>query len=83
MSAWHRSTTCWMLIGLTPRELAANLRILLIVKNIQSSTSSMRPDKNQSGIDALRILVNAVGNDSDIHIRSNGDIREKRFDEKV
>ncbi len=43
----------------------------------------MRPDKTQSGIDALRILANAVGNDSDIHIRSNGDIREKRFDEKI
>lgn len=42
----------------------------------------MRPDKTQSGIDALIILANAVGNDSDIHIRSNGDIREKRFDEK-
>jgi hypothetical protein len=43
----------------------------------------MRPDKTQSGIDALRILANVVGNDGDIHIRSNGDIREKRFDEKV
>ncbi len=82
MFAWHRSTTCWMLIGLTACELLAHPRILFIVKNIQSNTSSMRPDKTQSGIDALRILANAVGNDSEIHIRSNGDIREKRFDEK-
>jgi hypothetical protein len=43
----------------------------------------MRPDKTQSGIDALRILANAIGNESDIHISKNGDIREKRFDEKV
>lgn len=32
MSAWHRSTTCWMLIGLTARELAAHRWNLLIVK---------------------------------------------------
>ena len=43
----------------------------------------MRPDKTQSGIDALRILANAIGNKSGIHISKNGDIREKRFDEKV
>ena len=43
----------------------------------------MRPDKTQSGIDALRILANAIGNESGIHISKNGDIREKRFDEKV
>jgi hypothetical protein len=42
----------------------------------------MKPDKTQSGIDALRILANAISNESDIHIRNNGDIREKRFDEK-
>ncbi len=45
--------------------------------------SSMKPDKTQSGIDALRILANAISNESDIHVRSNGDIREKRFDEKI
>ncbi len=45
--------------------------------------SSMRPDKTQSGIDALKILANAVNNGSDVHIGRNGDVREKRFDEKI
>ena len=42
----------------------------------------MRPDKTQSGIDALRILASAINKGNDIHIRRNGDIREKRLDER-
>lgn len=72
-----------MLIGKAACDPSVSWQILVIVKNIQSNMSPMRPDKTQSGIDALKILANAVNNGSDVHIRRNGDVRGKRFDEKI